>query len=341
MVLRINSDLSADVADLTASNPLEENRGVSFIGTQKTGPFDVSGSTAREWLRLPSNPNGRPNADVVKPWMNGMDVVRRPSDRWIVDFGCKMSEAEASLYQGPFEHTRRHVWPLRKDVRRDGHRRYWWRLGETRPGMRATLLGLSRYIATPRVAKHRIFVWLDAAVLPDCQLVVVGREDDFTFGVLHSRFHEAWALRLGTSLEDRPRYTPSSIFETYPFPAGMTPDVAATSVLSIPTAKDVAEAGTRLDALRMAWLNPPELVRVEPEVVPGFPDRLLPVDEISAKQLAKRTLTTLYNERPTWLDNAHAELDAAVATAYGWPADISTEDALARLLELNLERSSS
>ena len=84
-----------------------------------------------------------------------------------------------------------------------------------------------RYIATPRVAKHRLFVWLDARVCPDNQLVVIARDDDTVFGILHSRFHEIWSLRLGTSLEDRPRYTPSTTFETFPFPAGLTPEVPA------------------------------------------------------------------------------------------------------------------
>ena len=78
--------------------------------------------------------------------------------------------------------------------------------------------GLSRYIATPRVAKHRLFVWLDPRVCPDNQLVVIARDDDTTFGILHSRFHEAWSLRLGTSLEDRPRYTPTTTFEDVSVP---------------------------------------------------------------------------------------------------------------------------
>jgi type II restriction/modification system DNA methylase subunit YeeA len=93
--------------------------------------------------------------------------------------------------------------------------------------------------------------------------------------------------------------------------------------------------------LRDNWLNPPDLVVRVPEVVPGYPDRPLPRDEESAKELKKRTLTKLYNERPTWLANAHRELDEAVAAAYGWPADLSDEEVLARLLELNLARAGS
>jgi type II restriction/modification system DNA methylase subunit YeeA len=92
--------------------------------------------------------------------------------------------------------------------------------------------------------------------------------------------------------------------------------------------------------LRENWLNPPDLVKKVPEVVPGYPDRILPVDEKAVVILKKRTLTNLYNERPTWLDNAHKELNAAVAAAYGWPEEISEDDALARLSALNCERAS-
>jgi hypothetical protein len=94
----------------------------------------------------------------------------------------------------------------------------------------------------------------------------------------------------------------------------------------------------RLDSLRNAWLNPSDLVKIEPEVVPEFPDLVLPKDAQAGVTLRARTLTNLYNQRPQWLADAHRDLDAAVAAAYGWPADISEEDALAKLLEMNLAR---
>lgn len=143
---------------------------------------------------------------------------------------------------------------------------------------------------------------------------------------------------MGTSLEDRPRYTPSTTFETFPFPEGLTPNVPAKDYAGDPRAKKIAAAAKRLNELREAWLNPPDLVKREPEVVPGYPDRILPKDVKAAKILAKRTLTNLYNERPAWLDHAHQELDAAVAAAYGWPADLSDEEILKRLFDLNQER---
>jgi type II restriction/modification system DNA methylase subunit YeeA len=181
-------------------------------------------------------------------------------------------------------------------------------------------------------------VFLHKSVLPDHQVFVITRDDDVTFGILHSRFHEAWALRLGTSLEDRPRYTPSTTFDTFPFPLGLQPNTSAEDFKSDSRALDIAKAAVRLNELRETWLNPPELVRREPEVVPGFPERLVPVDEKALAELKKRTLTNLYNARPAWLAQAHETLDSAVAAAYEWPSGIGEDDALGRLLEMNRDR---
>ena len=178
-------------------------------------------------------------------------------------------------------------------------------------------------------------------MVPDSATVAVARDDDTTFGILYSRFHEAWSIRLCTWLGvgNDPRYTPSTTFETFPFPEGLTPNIAAADYADDPRAVPIAEVARRLYQLRDAWLNPPDLVERVPEVVPGFPDRIVPLDERAAAILRRRTLTNLYNERPAWLDNAHRDLDAAVAAAYGWPASISEDDAIGRMLELNLSRS--
>ena len=87
---------------------------------------------------------------------------------------------------------------------------------------------------------------------------------------------------------------------------------------------------------RDRWLNPPELVEWVDEPVPGYPKRPVARDDKAAKELKKRTLTNLHNARPQWLADAHAVLDAAVAAAYGWDADISEADALRELLMRNL-----
>ena len=328
LVDAVHPDLTGNV-DLTKAQRLCRNIGIAFMGDTKGGPFDVPGDQAREWLREPANPNGRPNSDVLRPWVNGMDLTRRPADKWIVDFGWSMGQEEAVLYEAPFQHAKEHVYPMRQRNRREAYRIHWWRHVEPRPGMWDALDSLSRYIATPTVAKHRLFAWLDARICPDHQLIVIARDDDTTFGILHSRFHEAWSLRLGTSLEDRPRYTPTTTFETFPFPEGLSPDIPASDYANDPRAVAIAEAARRLVELRDRWLSPPEWVEWVDEPVPGYPKRPVPRDEATAKELKQRTLTNLYNARPQWLVDAHAALDAAVAEAYGWDAGISEDEALA------------
>ena len=322
--------------DLTQAQRLSENANVAFMGHAKGGPFDIPGNLAREWLRLPANPNGRTNADVLKPWMNGMDLTKRPAGKWIVDFGWTMSDSDAALYEEPFRWVQERVYPMRQRNPREARRKYWYRHMDPPQSMWRALEGLSRYVATARVAKYRLFIWCDARICPDQQLIVIARDDDTTFGILHSRFHEIWSLRQGTSLEDRPRYTPTTTFETFPFPAGLTPNRAATDYERDPRAVTIAEAARRLVELRDRWLNPPEWVEWVDEPVPGYPQRPVPRDEVAAKALKKRTLTNLYNTRPPWLADVHATLDAAVAAAYGWPADISDADALRELLALNV-----
>lgn len=207
--------------------------------------------------------------------------------------------------------------------------------------MRRAISELSRYIATSEKSKHRFFVWLDASIAPDNRLVVIARADDLTFGLLSSRIHVCWALAVGSTLEDRPAYATTTCFETFPFPAGMTPIDTAAGAPTGPQAEAIAAAARRLNELRENWLNPADWVDRIPEVVPGYPDRIIPKLGHEA-ELKKRTLTNLYNQRPAWLDGAHKALDAAVAAAYGWTdytPEMSDEEILRRLLALNVARS--
>ena len=337
-VPNVNSDLTTG-PDLSQAVRLDTNRGASYVADVKAGKFDIPGDIARTMLREPKNVNGRSNLEVVFPWVNGWDITRRPRDMFIVDFG-RQSLEEAAQFATPFAHVAQHVRPEREKVRRKAYRDRWWQHAEPQMKMRELVAPLTRYIATPTVAKHRLFVWLFSPTLADHQLIVVGRDDDYAFGVLHSRPHELWSLRMGTWLGvgNDPRYTPTTTFDTFPFPWPLnTPDEALTPEQCVER-DAIGEAARELDAKRRLWLNPPEWVREEPDVIPSLPPRLLPVDEHAEKQLRKRTLTNLYNERPTWLANLHATLDAAVFAAYGWPPDMSDDEMLELLLALNLER---
>ena len=326
------SESGALTLDVTKAKPLQENAGISFQGSQKIGAFDVAADLAREWLKLP-NPHGKPNSDVLKPSWNGIDLTRRARDGWIIDFGIAMGASDAALYEAPFRYVVEHVKAEREQNNREAYRKNWWRHGEPRIAMRAAIAPLKRYISTPEVAKHRPFVWLERAVLPDKMLIVISRDDDITFGIVSSRIHVVWALALGGSLEDRPRYNPTQCFQTFPFPNPNTK-----------IKNEIATAAQRLNQLRENWLNPTEWVDIVPEVVAGYPDRIIPKPEY-AKAIKERTLTNLYNLKQKgevqWLEDLHRTLDTAVARAYGWDDYTSAmpdEEILRRLLKLNLEQ---
>ena len=346
-VEKIHADLNgAGIGtDLTKAQQLLENESVCFEGFRKYGPLDVPGETARYWLLQPLNVNNRPNSEVLRPYVGGRDIADRNSDTWVIDFFAQESEKEASFFEMPFDHAMTNVKPYRDGVRDKQRKEKWWQFGRSGANLRAALAPLSRMIVTPRVSKYRLFSWQSLQIRPSDATNAIARDDDTTFGILHSRLHELWALRMGTFLGvgNDPRYTPSTTFETFPFPQGLTPNISAADYAADPRAQKIAAAAARLNELRENWLNPPDLITRVPEVVAGYPDRILPKNEAAAATLKKRTLTNLYNTRPAWLDHAHKALDEAVAEAYGWGDDwragtLTEDEILARLFRLNQTR---
>jgi hypothetical protein len=342
----INANLTA-TADLVAAARQRDNLGIAFVGGFKFGSFDIEDEDAKRLLKAPSL--DLPNSCVVRPWTNGRDILGRSRRMWIIDFGVDMPLERASRFDAPFSVVQERVKPERDVMRRARRRDRWWLHGESAMNLREAIALLPRFIATPRVAKYRIFVWVRPETLIDGQLIAFARADDLFFGILQSRAHELWALKTGTRLETRPRYTPTSCFETFPLPEPTKAQEAA-----------IAEAACELDALRSRWLNPPEWTKTEILEFPGSVDgpwaryvvepdqrgigtvrwpRVVPKDADCAASLKARTLTNLYNQRPAWLALAHQKLDAAVFAAYAWDPAISDEELLERLLALNLERS--
>ena len=380
MAVEIHADLTAGVGlNVSRARRLMENVGASFQGPVLVGHFDVKPDLARSWLILP-NPNGLPNSDVLRPLTNGKDITSRTRGLCVVDFNA-MDESVASLYEQPFEYVRTNVKPTRDSNRDESRRKRWWLHGRLGTDWRTAKANSPRYIATSRVSKHRLFVWFSAICWPSDAVVAIARADDTTFGILHSRFHELWSLRMCTWMGkgNDPRYTPTTCFETFPFPPGLSPaDTAPKSdeerqalgyipfvgeigdqdgitpiaPYSEPTpaliantsqrchAQAIAKAAFTLNQLREAWLNPPDWVkwtRTPAEEKAGFPLRPVakPLHEDSLK---KRTLTNLYNLRPTWLDIAHNNLDKAVALAYGWndyAPEMADNTVLSLLLAMN------
>jgi hypothetical protein len=393
------------------------NADTGFIGVSMHGPFDMEEALGLAILGEGGNPNLVPNSDTLRPVLNALEITKGAERRWLVSFSPDGSLEDAAGYAAPMKFVRDHVYPVREKNHRKAYRDRWWLPGEARPAMQHALIKLPRFLATPRVSKHRVFVWITPECLPSDATVAFARADDYFFGLLHSRIHEVWALAQGTKLREKEsgfRYTPTTCFETFPFPfpddlqpqkpAPVKPppklkkppepdrfyaeNLAAKnyfmgkeepppygsssqregapcpSVLLTPlSASDhraaVAAAAEKLNDLRERWLNPPEWTIERILEFPGSADgpwsrcvvnpdqngigtvrypRLEPRDADCAAKLKQRTLTNLYNERPTWLDVAHKKLDVAVAAAYGWPADLTDEQILEKLLALNLER---
>lgn len=354
------SQVSADASPPAA---LLENRTTALQGITKGGGFDIDGVVARTWLAQP-NPHGRSNADVLRPWWNGEALTGRNPDKWIIDFFGRGSD-EAALYELPFTHVVRVVKPKRDTNNEPATRRNWWLFKRSGADMRDKVDVLDRSIGAPETPTHTVFGWLPQGVIADKNLVVIARADDTSFGVLSARSHLQWVKRFGGRYGDHPtarRYNSTRTFEPFPFPAGLTPaDTAHQRTEALPDgalipadlqppvrphAEAIARAAKRLVDLRDAWLNPPEWTERIPEVVPlgmtssPYPDRIVAKAGFE-KDVAKRTLTNLYNQRPAWLAQAHEALDAAVAAAYGWndytPA-MPDDEILRRLLALNLER---
>jgi len=245
------------------------------MGPSAKGPFDIDEQVARLMLDAPLNINGRPNSDVVRPVASGVDLVQATRSMWTIDFATLPAD-KAAEYELPFEYVNTHVRPIRTEGRRAQYGQRWWQYGRPRVEMRRAMNGKARYIATPAVSKHRIYTWVEPRVLCNQGTLVFARDDDYFFGVLHSRAHELWARAQGTQVrevESGFRYTPTSTFETFPFPwpPGHEPKDS-------PKTTAIAEAARDLVAKRDDWLNPPDATQDE---------------------LRKRTLTNLYNAWPT------------------------------------------
>jgi type II restriction/modification system DNA methylase subunit YeeA len=341
-VTHINANLTSE-SDVTQGKRLLENSGICFQGPVKVGAFDIETDLAQKMLKA-HNPNRRSNSEVVKPWMNASDLTGQSRNIWIIDFG-EMSLEEAAQFEVPFEYVKKNVKPFR-DKNNDRQRRtFWWRLGRSGSDLRNARANKARMIITPRVAKYRVFVWADDELVPDSRLFAFARDDDYFFGVLHSRLHEVWSLATSSrhGVGNDPTYNNSTCFETFPFPWSPGQEPSKTSeVLSDDRARrddrSVRRSGKATQSTKTSEVSLEQAIAAAARELVQLRDNWLNPSGASEAELKKRTLTNLYNERPTWLDNAHRKLDAAVFEAYGWPSDLSDEDILSKLLTLNLER---
>ncbi|WP_299616975.1 DNA methyltransferase [Pelagibius sp.] len=265
----------------------------------------------------------RPNLDYhIRPYINGRDITSRSRDTLVIDlFGLKEREVQES-YPEVYQWLMDSVKPQRDQNKREAYRTLWWIFAEPRSELRQALKGLCRYIVTPMTAKHRMFVFLDTTILPDQGLVPIALEDAFFLGVLSSQIHVTWALSAGGRLGvgNDPRYNKTRCFDPFPFPD--PPDDLEARIRDL---------GERLDAHRKAVLEAHKQLTMT-----GLYNVL---GKVKAGEALSEAEKDVYDAGLVGvLRQIHTDLDAAVAEAYSWPADLPDEEILERLVALNHER---
>ena len=315
----INADLTIG-ADVSSAVSLEANARLSSMGFALYGSgFIISESHARSLGATTGSEAG----SIIKPYRNGRDLTAHSRGVWVIDaFGYDENELRRK-FPAMYQHLAAHVKPERDANRRDSIRENWWIFGWPRPELRKALKGLKRFIVTVETTKHRVFQFLDIAVAPDNMLVCIASDDAYLLGVLTSRLHVTWALAAGGRLGvgNDPRYNKSRCFDPFPFPGDMSEALK----------KRIRAEAEALDTLRKQVLAEHEgltltgLYNVLEALRSG---RALTLRE---RDIHDRGLVTLIKQH-------HDAIDALVAEAYGWSADLTDEDILARLVALNKER---
>jgi SAM-dependent methyltransferase len=321
----INSDLTAGI-DVGSTAELRANDGLCYRGVQLIGSGFIVTPTEAEHLGLGKRKGLEKH---IRLYRNGRDLTGSPRNVMVIDlFGLEASEVR-ERFPEVYQHISQTVKVQREEqVQKSptndakAYANQWWVFGKPRQELRPAMTRLSRYIATVETAKHRIFQFLDASILPDNMIVCVATQSAADLGILSSRFHVCWTLRSGgwLGVGNDPRYSKSRCFDPFPFPAATEAQRA-----------EIARIAEALDRHRKdAQSRHPEITLTQMYNVLG---KLRGGEALSAddKLIHDNALILILKE-------LHDELDAAVAAAYGWPVDLAEDEVLARLVALNKER---
>lgn len=308
----IHADLKIG-PNVAASGPLQANAGISFMGVTLVG---------QGFVVEPGDPLLAAESSCLRRYLVGNELNRKPKNRYVIDF-YGLSEAEAlSRFPASYQRVLNRVKPERDSSARPTYRLNWWLFGEKRPAMRAALLGLPRYIAICRTAKHFVFQFVDGDVIVESKVVAIALDDAFVLAVLSSRAHIAWAIAKGSrhGVGNDLTYNNSLCFETFPFPD--CPESTAARIRAI---------GERLDAHRKGQLSRHPLLTIT--------ECYNVLDKLRAGEALSDKERTIHEQGlVSVLRQIHDELDAAVLDAYGWSDAASDEEILARVVALNAER---
>lgn len=335
----IHSDLSVG-AKVVGAQKLVANAEVCFQGMNLVGKgFRLEPSEVLEMgYSLDSLP------EVIKPHCNARDLMQGGRHCFVIDFyGYSAEEARVAhpqLYQRLLDRVK----PERDQNRRESRRRNWWLFGEPVGRLRRALGGISRVLITPETSKHRVFAFVNLPFCPDHKLYAICLHDAVWLGVLSAQVHATWALSAGGTLEDRPTWTNTTCFASFPFPALNSSQAALIRSLA-----EQLETHRKRQQAAHPGLTLTGMYNVLEKLRAG--------EALTAKErtIHEQGLVSVLRE-------LHDELDAAVLDAYGWadlleplriahgnvpPTEGSTrEDAkrafeeavLERLVALNAER---
>ncbi|MFZ4729185.1 MAG: DNA methyltransferase, partial [Pseudanabaena sp.] len=219
LVSFVSSSLKENT-DVVNAVKLENNMNYCFQAIEPSAKgFFISESEVDLWKR--ENPK---NEKVLKLLVSADDLTKEVNGfprRWIIDFN-DMNLEDASNYKLPFEHIKKYVKPERDKNKELSRRELWWLHGRSRPAMRKALEHLKCYFAVPAHSKWFIFIPCKTDWLPNNSVKVVASDDFYLLGILTSKLHRLWVKAQSSTLEDRTRYTNTTCFETFPFPA-LTP----------------------------------------------------------------------------------------------------------------------
>lgn len=315
-----NGEIQADLsvgANVSGAKMLLSNQGISNRGFELGGAGFIVSQEEASNLGLGSTDTLN---EFIRPYINGRDLAQISRNALVIDLhGLSQNEILTrfpEVYQWLYERVK----PQRDQNRDKRLKEYWWLHRRSRQDLRDMLSGLDRFITTIETSKHRFFVFLDKTILPDNKLINIAVDDAYYLGVLSSRIHVTWALAVGSTLEDRPVYVKSTCFETFPFP-----DTSDDQKARIRALGEQLDAHRKRQQAQHPKLTLTDMYNVLEKVRSG--------EALSAKEKAihEQGLISI-------LKQIHDELDAAVSAAYGWPADLSDEDILQRLVDLNAER---
>jgi hypothetical protein len=313
-VTRINAALK-NIPDVFAAKALKSNKAFCFQGVVPAGDgFKSQVVTSSAFAR-----------GAFRPYMIGDDLTDRLGNEYIIDF-FGLDEADAAnKFPEEFSKVLDEVKPERDQNPRDSYKEKWWIFAEPRPNLRKAIAGLARYVATPYTAVHRPFIFLDSKVVPDAMIYVIASDDALTLAILSSSIHKIWCKYAGGTLQDRPRYNSDRTFLPFPFPETNSGSVAS----------DLRASAEKLDTLRKEVLSKnPDLTMTKIYNVLES----VRLAESNGSTLAAADRDIAVRGCISLIRKYHDAIDTAVAEAYGWPANLSDEDILTRLVALNKTR---